>query len=131
MSTKSTTELDTRVGAVIKARRLALGLSQQKLAAGLGITFPQVQKYENGTNRVSVSRLTQTAEILRISPLALFAQATGDTSPVTGDPYVDRLRSLLFRVPPAKVEAFFGLVAAAAALACEQDRPGHEMPRAA
>ena len=39
-----------------------LSFSQTKLAEGLGITFQQVQKYENGTNRISSSRMQQSCE---------------------------------------------------------------------
>ena len=48
-----------------------LGLSQEKLADGLGITFQQVQKYEKGTNRISASRLHEMARILQV-PVPFF-----------------------------------------------------------
>ena len=38
-------------------RRMMLGMSQEKLGDGLGLTFQQVQKYEKGTNRIGASRL--------------------------------------------------------------------------
>jgi len=50
-------DIDRHVGARLRERRLLLGMSQQQLADALGITFQQVQKYENGTNRISASRL--------------------------------------------------------------------------
>ena len=53
--------IDVRVGQRIKARRVALKFSQTALADSLGLTFQQVQKYENGRNRVGASRLTQIA----------------------------------------------------------------------
>ena len=63
--------VDVIVGKKIRARRRVLGMSQASLADQLGITFQQVQKYEKGTNRVSASRLQQTADALglRISDL--------------------------------------------------------------
>ena len=45
--------IDRHVGSRIKIRRQLLGLSQNRLAAILGLTFQQVQKYEQGQNRVS------------------------------------------------------------------------------
>ncbi len=48
---KSPDEIDRHVGARIRLRRVMLGVSQEKLAEGLGITFQQVQKYEKGFNR--------------------------------------------------------------------------------
>lgn len=52
-------------------RRTLLGMSQEKLAAGLGLTFQQVQKYERGTNRIGSSRLFDLARILDV-PVAHF-----------------------------------------------------------
>jgi transcriptional regulator with XRE-family HTH domain len=43
------------------------GISQEQLAAGLGLTFQQVQKYENGANRVSASRLFEISRELNVS----------------------------------------------------------------
>jgi len=45
----------------------------QALADRLGVSFQQVQKYENGTNRVGAGRLPQIAEILNIPISALFS----------------------------------------------------------
>ena len=59
--------IDVHVGSRIRARRVLLGLSQEKLADGLGITFQQVQKYERGTNRVSASRLYKIASLLDVT----------------------------------------------------------------
>jgi transcriptional regulator with XRE-family HTH domain len=56
--------IDRHVGARIRLRRNMIGMSQEKLAEGLGITFQQVQKYEKGTNRVGASRLQNIASIL-------------------------------------------------------------------
>lgn len=64
---KAADEVDKQVGARLKQARNALGLSQEKLAAALGITFQQVQKYEKGINRVSASRLKQAAKTLEVS----------------------------------------------------------------
>lgn len=68
---KGTDEIDRHVGARIRLRRNAMGLSQEKLAEGLGITFQQVQKYEKGTNRVGASRLQHIAAILD-APISFF-----------------------------------------------------------
>ena len=52
-------------------RRMMLGMSQEKLGDGLGLTFQQVQKYEKGTNRIGASRLQQISHILQV-PVAFF-----------------------------------------------------------
>ncbi len=64
MSKRPVENIETLIGARIRARRLQLGLSQEKLGAALNLTFQQVQKYEKGTNRVSVSRMIDIARIL-------------------------------------------------------------------
>jgi transcriptional regulator with XRE-family HTH domain len=68
---KAPNPTDKHVGARVRMRRLMLGMSQQKLAAGLGLTFQQVQKYEKGTNRISASRLQQIGNILQ-APVSFF-----------------------------------------------------------
>ncbi len=65
--------VDTHVGAKVKSRRLMLGLSQEELAKSIGLTFQQVQKYERGTNRISVSRLTEISRALKV-PLDYFLE---------------------------------------------------------
>jgi len=59
-------------------------MSQEKLGEKLGITFQQIQKYENGTNRMGASRLQQTASALGVS-IAFFFEGVQGTNPVTGD----------------------------------------------
>src|ERR1051325_5238308 len=49
--------VDIYVGARVRERRTELGISQEKLAEALGLTFQQVQKYERAANRISASRL--------------------------------------------------------------------------
>ena len=44
-----------------------MGLSQEKLADVVGVTFQQVQKYERGTNRISASRLFKFSKALQVS----------------------------------------------------------------
>jgi transcriptional regulator with XRE-family HTH domain len=50
---------------------MMLGMSQEKLGDGLGLTFQQVQKYEKGANRIGASRLQQISHILQV-PVAFF-----------------------------------------------------------
>jgi transcriptional regulator with XRE-family HTH domain len=51
--------------------RLMLQMSQEELGYALGITIRQVQKYEEGMNRISVGRLYQIARLLRV-PVPFF-----------------------------------------------------------
>jgi transcriptional regulator with XRE-family HTH domain len=66
MGTKRAGPIDAIVGRRIRTRRLLLGVTQTQLAQQLGVSFQQVQKYENGMNRVGAGRLVQTAQILGI-----------------------------------------------------------------
>lgn len=72
--------IDVHVGSRLRARRILLGLSQEKLAEGLGITFQQVQKYERGSNRISASRLYNTAKLLAVPVAYFFEGAETDDS---------------------------------------------------
>ncbi len=63
--------IDVHVGSRVKQRRVVLGMSQDKLAKELGLTFQQVQKYERGTNRIGASRLHDMSRILTV-PVAFF-----------------------------------------------------------
>ena len=63
--------IDVHVGNRIRLRRTLLGLSQEKLAALLGLTFQQVQKYEKGMNRVGASRLWDISKVLE-TPINFF-----------------------------------------------------------
>lgn len=68
-------QTDITVGANIRRIRELRRMSQEKLAAALGVTFQQVQKYERGLNRVSASKLALIAQTLACSLADLF----GDT----------------------------------------------------
>lgn len=63
---------DIYAGSVLKALRQKKGFSQEELADQVGITFQQIQKYEKGTNRMSVGRIDQFSKILEVSPIVFF-----------------------------------------------------------
>ncbi len=63
--------IDEHVGSRIRARRIGLRMSQAELGRSLGVTFQQVQKYENGSNRVGASTLFRVATALGM-PLDYF-----------------------------------------------------------
>jgi transcriptional regulator with XRE-family HTH domain len=65
------TTRDKDIGQHVRMRRLEKSMSQTVMGNHLGITFQQVQKYENGTNRISASRLQRVAEVLEV-PIAFF-----------------------------------------------------------
>ena len=59
------------LGSKLKLRRLALGLTQTKVAKAINVTFQQIQKYEKGTNGVSSIRLLQLSNYLKV-PISFF-----------------------------------------------------------
>lgn len=85
--TKGTADIiDKHVGLRIRNRRTLMGLSQEKLADSVGVTFQQVQKYERGTNRVSASRLYKFSKILGVS-IDFFYEGLDSGKPVSAPLY--------------------------------------------
>ncbi len=74
---RSAVAVDLHVGCRVRMRRRFLGLSQQSLAAELGLTFQQVQKYERGANRISASKLYEIARVLGV-PVSFFFEGLPD-----------------------------------------------------
>ena len=60
------------LGSKLRMRRLALGLTQTKVAEAINVTFQQIQKYEKGTNGISSLRLMQLASFLKVSVMYFF-----------------------------------------------------------
>jgi transcriptional regulator with XRE-family HTH domain len=67
METRDPSDIDRIVSERIYARRNELDMSQPELAERVGVTFQQVQKYENGKNRVSAGRLYEIAKALGVT----------------------------------------------------------------
>lgn len=65
--------IDVYVGKRLRIRRKELGVTQERLADKLSLTFQQVQKYERGTNRISASKLYRAAIVLGVGPEWFFA----------------------------------------------------------
>ena len=72
MEPKPINHVDFEVGQRIKQRRKALSISQEKLGEALGVSFQQIQKYEKGINRVSVSSLKTISEFLGTNPVFFY-----------------------------------------------------------
>ena len=60
------TNFNRHLGSKLRMRRLALGLTQTKVAQAINVTFQQIQKYEKGTNGVSSIRLLQLSNYLKV-----------------------------------------------------------------
>jgi transcriptional regulator with XRE-family HTH domain len=68
---KTINPIDRHVGARLRLRRLMHRMTQTEIADALGLTFQQLQKYENGTNRISASRLQHLCSLLKV-PMSFF-----------------------------------------------------------
>jgi len=66
-----TTRVDTMVGVKIHELRISMGLSRQQLADKIDVTHQQLQKYEKGTNRISIGRLAAIAKAM-LKPMSYF-----------------------------------------------------------
>jgi transcriptional regulator with XRE-family HTH domain len=72
-------DIDQLIGERIRTRRMILKMSQGELASTLGVTFQQIQKYEKGINRISVGRILQIAEVLKVNPMVILSGDAGAT----------------------------------------------------
>jgi transcriptional regulator with XRE-family HTH domain len=77
--------MDVALGAAVRIRRRTLGISQEALAEQCGVSFQQIQKYENGANRISFSRLVQIARALQCRVVDLMDVLDGPDRDATGD----------------------------------------------
>ena len=99
------------LGNKLKLRRLALGLTQTKVAKAINVTFQQIQKYEKGTNGVSSNRLMQLSQFLKV-PIIYFFEDFKDfkdlsTSDETNDDlnysFLSRTFSSLSKIQKEKI----------------------------
>jgi transcriptional regulator with XRE-family HTH domain len=92
--------VDVLVGARIRRFRKGRSMTQAQLADRLGVTFQQVQKYENGKNRVGASRLHLVATALDIPVAQLFSDGTTKTAkkPISFDPETLRFAEAFVKI---------------------------------
>jgi transcriptional regulator with XRE-family HTH domain len=81
--TKRPDEADIALGRRLKSLRVGRGLSQTALGLLLGVSFQQIQKYENATNRIRVSQLRRIAEALGVQVMELLEVSRAESSEVT------------------------------------------------
>lgn len=84
-SNKTPDPMDVALGAAVRIRRRTIGMSQEALAEQCGVSFQQIQKYENGANRISFSRLVQIARALRCRVVDLMDVLDTPGQEVSGD----------------------------------------------
>jgi len=72
MKARSNSIIDEYIGSRIRERRLSLNMTQEQLAKALGVSFQQIQHYENGVNGLSAVRLFDICKILNVSLSSMF-----------------------------------------------------------
>jgi transcriptional regulator with XRE-family HTH domain len=104
--------VDKLVGQNIRIFRKTKGLSQTTLGNALGITFQQIQKYENGANRVGSGRLAKISKVLDVPIDRFFHNRTTGTdgegakdvvTELLASPYALRMLNALKKIPDNKV----------------------------
>lgn len=65
------------VGLRLKKRRLYLLIKQKDLASRLGISYQQLNKYENGVNAIPLARLVDCMAILKVDANYFFCEDDG------------------------------------------------------
>ncbi|QXZ79627.1 helix-turn-helix domain-containing protein [Rhizobium sp. L51/94] len=81
---KRCADMDRAIGEKLRDFRKMAGISQQIMGADIGVTFQQIQKYEKGTNRVSVSALVLICQRLGITPMDVIGPYFGKTDEAEG-----------------------------------------------
>jgi transcriptional regulator with XRE-family HTH domain len=124
---KSPSDIDKLIGQRVKRQRIKIGMSQERLGELLGITFQQVQKYEKGTNRISVGRLTGIAAALGVNVHWFFddmgAPARETEALVADKDSLELLRVFSTVENPAMRKAILAIARAAAAPAATTAGP--------
>jgi transcriptional regulator with XRE-family HTH domain len=101
--------VDKRIGQRVRSRRLEIGMSQEKLAELLGVTFQQVQKYEKGVNRIAASRLFDIGSALDMPAARFFEGLTSRTAGVA-EPRQDFVDDALATPEGAQLMALFSAI---------------------
>jgi len=109
---------DKHVGFRVRQRRMSQRISQPKLGAALGVSFQQVQKYENGANRIGASNLYGIAKALKVEVGYFFdgleETGNGKTLDAFTDPHLLRLGGCWAWIPDKIRKHLIGLAEAAA-----------------
>jgi transcriptional regulator with XRE-family HTH domain len=104
---RSPNPVDRHVGLRIRLRRKELGISQERLAEAIGLTFQQVQKYERAANRVSASKLWEVSRALSAN-IGYFYEGLPDfVAPVGADAPRDAVQEFLMTSEGIELASIF------------------------
>ncbi len=115
--------IDVHVGRRVRLRRHSIGVTQQQLAAVLGISFQQVQKYERGANRISASKLFEIGQALDV-PISYFFEGLEAERPGAADMVIaerDRFEKVLVEPGGSALVAAFMKIGSRALRRCLVD----------
>ena len=79
------------LGSKLRMRRLALGLTQTKVAQAINVTFQQIQKYEKGTNGISSLRIMQLANFLKVPVIYFYEDFASYDGEIVGTEMIENL----------------------------------------
>ena len=82
---------NSHLGSKLRMRRLALGLTQTKVAQAINVTFQQIQKYEKGTNGISSLRIMQLANFLKVPVMYFYEGYASYEGESDGDDKIENL----------------------------------------
>jgi transcriptional regulator with XRE-family HTH domain len=111
MRAKGNQPVDLLVGARIRLLRKRRKMSQTELGKAIGVTFQQIQKYENGKNRVGAGRLHLVASALNVPIAELFdgaaesGRALKATKPLAFDSQALRIAEAFVKIPDKQVRS--------------------------
>lgn len=101
MAKKQITELDKAIGLKLRDLRLQRGVNQVATGDALGVTFQQIQKYENGTNKISAASLKVLADLFNV-PVTEFFEETALAQGQTLDKYHRDIMAALQKIKCTK-----------------------------
>ena len=110
---RTANRIDEHLGKRLKARRLMLDLSQEKLADLVGVTFQQIQKYENGVNRIAGSRLWEMGKALGVPPGYFYEGLPVEAPGVAGEGAPDVVHDMMATQEGQRLLQIFGAIKSA------------------
>ncbi|ALN75750.1 helix-turn-helix domain-containing protein [Aureimonas sp. AU20] len=121
--------VDVALGLRVRAYRMEKRLSMQTLGLHLGVTYQQIQKYETGRNRISVSTAIRIAKVLDCPLIDLIGAAEPGSSNAKDvlanriPPQLSRTVADLATLPPNILSLVSDLVRALSQSSHGQDLP--------
>src|SRR3954452_12810380 len=116
-------DIDRHIGARMRERRIALGLTQQQVAELIGTTYQQAHKYETGLNRIAAGRLHALSRALGVEPGYFFEGLGEPARPTAQQRLLLELGRSFAALPRRQQEALADM---ARALAGAEAGPGRE-----